>query len=87
MTSDTPPKGYTPNELATLLRVSPDRVRAWIKSGVLGSVNVAAHTCSKPRYVVLPHHLAAFERSRSGAQPKAPPRRRRRSGEIDFYPD
>jgi hypothetical protein len=87
VTVDAPPKGWTPNELARLLRVSPDQIRAWCKSGVMKSLNVARHACSKPRYIILPHHLAEFERSRSGAQPKAPPRRRRTSGEIDFYPD
>ena len=30
-------RGMTPRELARVLRVSPDRVRAWIASGELGA--------------------------------------------------
>jgi hypothetical protein len=80
-------RGLTPNELARLLRISPDRVRAFIVAGTLGAINVASTHCAKPRYVVLPHHLAEFERSRQAATPKPPPRRRKKTLEIDFYPD
>jgi len=34
------PRGHTPAELARLLRVSPDRVRAWIANGELGALNL-----------------------------------------------
>jgi hypothetical protein len=70
-----------------VLRVSPDRVRAWIKSGELGAVNVAQHHCGKPRYVILLHHLSEFERRRAGAEPPKPQRRQRRPEWEDFYPD
>ena len=80
-------RGYTPNELAKLLRVSPDRIRAWIRTGELGAVNVAQHRCGRSRFVVLPHHLAEFERRRAGGPPPKLPRRRRQTLEIDFYPD
>jgi hypothetical protein len=80
-------RGYTPNELARLLRVSPDRVRGWIQRGELKAVNTATARCGRPRYVVLPHHLAEFERDRSaGPAPKAI-RRRRRACAVDYYPD
>lgn len=85
---DRPGAGLTPRELARLLRVSPDRVRAWIASGELGALNTAAARCGKPRYVVLPHHLAEFEQRRGAARPKPAPRRRRRTPEmIDYFPD
>jgi hypothetical protein len=80
-------RGYTPNELARVLRVSPDRVRAWIQSGQLGAVNTASALCGRPRYVVLPHHLAEFERRRAAAPPPKPPRRRTRTKAVDYYPD
>src|SRR5690242_14609995 len=71
--------GLTPNELAKILRVSPDRVRAWIKSGHLGAINTAATRSGKPRFVVLPHHLEEFERGRRVSPPPGPtPRRRKR---------
>jgi hypothetical protein len=81
-------RGYTPNELARLLRMSPDRIRAMIARGELGAINTAAVHCGKPRYVVLPQHLAEFERRRSaGPPPTPPPRRRRRAQAVDYYPD
>jgi excisionase family DNA binding protein len=86
-TTLSPPRGYTPNELARVLRVSPDRIRAWIKSGELQAVNVSQHRCSRPRFVVLPHHLAEFERDRQVGPPPKAPRRRKKTAEIDYYPD
>jgi excisionase family DNA binding protein len=80
-------RGYTPNELARVLRVSPDRIRAWIAAGELGAIDTARHRCGRPRYVVLPHHLAAFEARRAAAPPPKPARRRKRVAEIDYYPD
>lgn len=80
-------RGLTPRELARFLRVSADRVRAWIERGELKAVNTAAALCGRPRYVILPHHLEAFERSRLAARPIPAPKRRRRAEGIDFYPD
>src|SRR5690349_8311579 len=72
-------RGYTPAELARLLRVSPDRVRAWIVSGELGAVDTARVRCGRPRYVILPHHLAEWERRRRVGPPPQPGRRRKRT--------
>jgi excisionase family DNA binding protein len=87
--SSTLPRGYTPNELARLLRVSPDQVRAWVKAGELGAIDTARVRCGRPRYVILPHHLAEFTKRRSAAQSKTTPtpRRKRRPGFVDFFPD
>jgi hypothetical protein len=86
--NDIPSLGRTPNELARVLRVSPDRIRAWIKSGELGAINTAPTRCGKPRYVILPHHLAAFERGRQATtDPKPAPRRKRQQGMVDYFPD
>src|SRR3954468_8693332 len=81
-------RGYTPNELARLLRVSPDRIRAWIKAGELGALDTARHRCGRPRYVILPHHLTEFEQRRRATTPAAKPLpRRRRTVAVDYYPD
>jgi hypothetical protein len=72
--------------VARRYRVSPDKVRAWIARGELAAVNTAAALCGKPRFVVLPEYLAAFERDRSAGPPPAPPKKRRRTGQVDFYP-
>jgi hypothetical protein len=80
------PRGVTPRELARILRVSPDRVRGWIASGELGAVNTARTRCGKPRFVVLPHHLAEWERRRQTGPPPKPTRRRKQSGIVDYFP-
>jgi excisionase family DNA binding protein len=82
-------RGYTPNELAKILRVNADRVRAWIKSGELPAINTASARCGKPRFVILPHHLAEFEKRRQAAETPKPERRRRskQTTEVDYYPD
>jgi hypothetical protein len=79
-------RGWTPNELGQLLRVSPDRVRAWIRAGLLGAINTATHCAGKPRFVILPHHLAAFEHRRACGPAPKPHRGRRRQLGIDYYP-
>src|SRR5262249_54717748 len=89
--ADSAARGYTPAELARLLRVSPDRIRGWIKAGELGAIDTARLRCGRPRYVILPRHLEEFERRRRAATTatKPTPRRRRcrETAEIDFYPD
>jgi hypothetical protein len=80
----------TPNELARYLRVSPDRVRGWIASGRLKALNTSPARCGKPRYVILPHHLAEWERSHSAIDPESVPRRpmrRQRDDLEDFWPE
>ncbi len=85
---DTPNRGMTPRETARFLRVRLDRVRAWIRSGELGAVNMAESRVGKPRFVILPHHLAAWEVARRAAQP-APKKRQRQKQTVgtDYYPD
>jgi excisionase family DNA binding protein len=79
------PRGSSPREVARLLRVSPDRVRAMIKSGRLGALNLG--TLGRDRFVVLPEHLAAFAAANRAANPPKPARRRRSTPAMDFYPD
>jgi transposase len=81
-------RGHTVREVARRYRVSPERVRGWIRRGELAAVNTADVLRGKPRLVVTPEALARFEQARQAASPPKPvPRRRRRTDEIDFYPD
>jgi hypothetical protein len=80
-----PPVGLTVAEVAGRYRVSPDKVRAWIARSELKAINTSATLCGKPRFVVLPEHLAAFEQRRAAAPPPRPPRRKRTTM-VDYYP-
>jgi excisionase family DNA binding protein len=82
-----PAAGLTVEDVARRLRVGPDKVRGWIARGELKAVNTAAQLCGKPRWVITPDALAAFERRRTGGPAPKPQRRRRRSALVDFYPD
>ncbi len=80
-------RGLTVADVAKRYRVGEDKVRAWIKSGLLKAVNTQDVACGKPRFVVLPEALTEFERTRSPAPFPKVPRRRRPTGQIDFFPD
>jgi len=81
------PSGLTIKDVAKRYRVSRDKVRGWIGRGELGAVNTAGSLCGKARFVILPDHLAAFERRRSAGPAPRPPRRKKRTDFIDFFPD
>ena len=86
--ADTPPAvGLTVADVARRFRVGPDKVRSWIARGELAAVNTASVLCGKPRWVVTPEALAAFERGRAGGPPPKRARHRKRTTVVDYYPD
>ncbi len=82
-----PGAGWTVREVARRYRVSPSKVRAWIKAGRLGAIDTSSTRCRQPRFVILPRHLEEFEQHRSAAPPPKPERRTKRTGFVDYYPD
>ena len=68
----------TPPEVAKALRVKPQTVHAWIRSGELTAINVANHGASRPRYRISPEAFAEFELKRSVIPPPKPPVKRRK---------
>lgn len=81
-------RGMTPNELAEYLRVSPDKVRSWIRKGELRAINTASVLCGKPRWVITPESLAEFEKRRTSVRPPQPPKRKRMPANyVDYFPD
>jgi hypothetical protein len=82
-----PAAGLTVQEVARRYRVSPDKVRLWIKKGEILALNTAATLCGKPRWVITPDALAAFEQRRMGGPAPKPKRRRKRGELVDYYPD
>jgi hypothetical protein len=73
--------------VAPRYRVGPDKVRAWIQRGELRALNTASARCGRPRFVVTPEALAAFERGRAAGSATTPRRRARRPAGVDYYPD
>ena len=67
-------------EVAKLLRVRPDKVLAWIRSGRLRGYNVAEKENGRPKYRINPADLEAFIQRRAVTQPapKGRPAGRRR---------
>jgi transposase len=79
--------GLTVKDVAKRYRVGEDKVRGWIARGELKAINTATALCGRPRWVIPAEALANFEKGRTSAPTPKPTRRRRRSQEIDFYPD
>jgi hypothetical protein len=82
-----PASGSTVREVARRYRAGKDTVLGWLRSGRLGAINTAP-PLAKPRYVILPHQLAAFEQANPASTP-TPPRRRRKKKTyaVDYFPN
>jgi excisionase family DNA binding protein len=85
-TPSSPKRGLTVREAARYLRLGRDTVRGLIRRGELGAVDTAPRG-GRPRLIILPHHLAEWERSRRATAPAPPSRRRKRAAVKDYYPD
>jgi excisionase family DNA binding protein len=71
----------TPAEIATRLRVSPDKILQWIHNGEIAAINVAKNVTGRPRFRIHIADLAAFElRRRVQVKQVVRPRRRRQKG-------
>lgn len=70
----------TPGEVATLLRIRPEKVLGWVHDGRLLAVNVASDGATRPRWRISQTALETFLASRSNraAGDTAPVRRRSR---------
>jgi transposase len=79
--------GLTVREVARRYRVGEDKVRGWIARCELKAINTATALCGRPRWVIPAEALVNFEKGRTSTPVPKPTRRRRRSQEIDFYPD
>ncbi|MCA9185000.1 MAG: helix-turn-helix domain-containing protein [Planctomycetales bacterium] len=78
----------TPPEVARLLKVKPHKILAWIQSGELRAINVAAKLGGRPRYRVTVEDLRAFTSGRVVGPPptvKRSPRRSKRDGFKNYF--
>ena len=75
----------TPPQIATRLRVSPDKIVAWIRSGELRAFNVASEKAMSPRWRVAEADLQTFLDRRSNPAPNPPPQKRARRKKSDAF--
>jgi excisionase family DNA binding protein len=80
-------RGLTVREVAWYLRLGRDRVRELIRRGELGAIDTGTARRGKPRWVILPHHLAEFARRQAATAAPKPAPRRRGPAAKDYYPD
>lgn len=73
-----------PPDVAERLRVSPDTVHGWIRSGQLKASNLAAPG-RRPRYKIRREDLDNFLAKRQPTTPPKPARRRRKSAPEERY--
>jgi hypothetical protein len=74
----------SPPEIGRTLKVCPERIIKWIRSGALAAVNVAdGH--QRPRFRVSPEALAQFLASRSTTPVPKAVRRKKPSVTRQFY--
>jgi len=77
-------RAYTPPQIAELLGVDPDRVRAWCRAGTLRAVDLSEKPgVGRPRFRVMPEALDEFLATRAVAS--TPRRKRRRGAAIPRY--
>lgn len=81
-------KLLTPGDIAKRLRISPVRVKGWIRRGELPAINLADSTLQKiTQYRVAEEDLIAFLNARrvSGNPPRIARPRRKDPDVIKFY--
>jgi excisionase family DNA binding protein len=81
--------GFTVGDIARLLRISVDKVRALIRRGELKAHRRPGAACGKLRYVVMPWDFEEFLKQLEAPTPKRPrPARRLRSLDCDedYFP-
>jgi len=78
-------RAMTPVQVAERYGVSPDKVRSRIASGELQAIDVSTRRGGRPRWVVTPEALAAWERQRVARPTQRPQRRRRQPDVIEYF--
>jgi hypothetical protein len=79
--------GYTVADVARRHRVSPDWIRELIRKGKLRAISTARTKSGRPRFVILPEHLAEYESGIEVGQPVERVPRRKRLTRRDYLPE
>jgi hypothetical protein len=88
MTLAAPTRYFSPADVAERYGCDVHKVLAWIRSGELRAINVAAKRAAiKPRWRINPDNLAAFEAARACSKSEPTPRRQRKNGAqvIEYF--
>ena len=70
---------YRVAEIAKMLKVKPDKIQLWIRTGELDAFNVASKPIGQPQWRVAAEALVAFQAKRAAVLAEAPaslPKRR-----------
>ena len=59
-------------ELAKMLKVKPEKIQHWVRTGELEAFNVASKPTGQPQWRITAEAVAAFKAKRA-AKPTAPP--------------
>jgi hypothetical protein len=79
-------RGLTVKECANRFRVGCAKIRGWIARNELFAINTADGP-GKPRWVIPPDAIAAFEARRAGGKPAPRPKQSQHRPWRDYYPD
>jgi len=82
MTDDT---YSTPPEIAKRLRIRPDKVLGWIKSGELAAFDVSETVGGRPRWRISQQDLDDFLRRRRATPPPKATRKPRRKPAKSYF--
>lgn len=86
--NDDQPVGLTVREVAHRYRVGAQKVLSWVRRGELKAINTSACLAGRPRFVILPDALIAFEKARAAVPELKPARRASRIRDfVDYFPD
>ena len=75
----------TPPEIAKELRIRPDKVLTWIRSGELVAVNLAENIGGRPRWRISEADLQDFLRRRQATPPPKQTRQRRAKPAKSYF--
>jgi excisionase family DNA binding protein len=80
-------RGYSPRELAEVLRTGRDRIVSMIRRGELRALNMGPGPRGRPRFVIMPEMLQEFLNRRQVVPAVKKPKRRRQAAQVDYFPD
>jgi len=87
VSADATAHGYTVADLCRRWRCGAEKVYGFLRRAELVAVTIATNLCGRPQWRVTAAEVEKFERRRSSTPTPKPPRRRKKTVEIDFYPD